>query len=300
MKTQLRETIIATGMRGSIERILDGDVRVQDLHTLFFTMRQESGGKGIVSEIAHFVAHPEPRTQGITRDELRGVYTFMKFRAPLETSRLEMTDIPATVPEALRANLRRTRASDLKREAGMNPIHAKRVLDCILARVGPTGSGGLSKLTIIDSQEWALLKLVANRLKAGPLFTEEDLIKDFSRVLRKRNLLKQKESLGLIAQKAPISIFALTTMHNRQVDLGDGTTAALAIAPDQLGNLAIFAFADIVGVSMSSRITTVGHWVFQTNLPIARYCEQGAAPDERNAFIGDFELTAKGTLGRVQ
>jgi hypothetical protein len=51
---------------------------------------------------------------------------------------------------------------------------------------------------------------------------------------------------------------------------------------------------------MSSRITTVGHWVFQTNLPIARYCEQGVAPDERNAFIGDFELTAKGTLGRVQ
>ena len=58
MKTQLRETIIATGMRGSIERILDGDVRVQDLHTLFFSMRQEAGGKGIVSEIAHFVAHP--------------------------------------------------------------------------------------------------------------------------------------------------------------------------------------------------------------------------------------------------
>jgi hypothetical protein len=179
-------------------------------------------GKGVVSEIAHFVAHPEPRTQGITRDELRGVYTFMKFRAPLETSRLEMTDIPATVPEALRANLRRTKASTLKREAGMNPIHAKRVLDRILARVGPTGSGGLSKLIIIDSEEWALLKLVANRLKAGPLFTEEDLIKDFSRVLRRRNLLKQKESLGLIAQKAPISIFALAAMHNHRVDLGDG------------------------------------------------------------------------------
>jgi hypothetical protein len=186
MKTQLRETIIATGMRGSIELILGGDVRMQDLHTPFFSMRQESGGKGVVSEIAHFVAHPEPRTQGITRDELRGVYTFMKFRAPLETSRLEMTDIPATVPEALRANLRRTKASTLKREAGMNPIHAKRVLDRILARVVPTGSGGLGKLTIIDSEEWALLKLVANRLKAGPLFTEEDLIKDFSRVLRRR------------------------------------------------------------------------------------------------------------------
>ena len=164
MKTQLKEIIITTGMRGSIERILSGDVRVQDLHALFFSMRQESGGKGIVSEIAHFVAHPEPRTQGITRDELRDFYAFLKFRGPFETSRLEMTDLPATVPEALRANLRRTRGSDLKREAGTNPIHAKRVLDRILARVGPTGSGGLSKLTIVDREEWALLKLLASRL----------------------------------------------------------------------------------------------------------------------------------------
>jgi len=185
METQLREPITATGMRGSIERILGGDVRAHDLQALFFSMRQESGGKGIVSEIAHFVAHPEPRTQGITRDELRASYTFMKFRAPFETSRLEMTDIPATVPEALRANLRRTKASIVKREAGTNPIHAKRVLDRILARVGPTGSGGLGKLTIIDSEEWVLLKLLASRVKAGPLFTEQDLMKDLSRVLKK-------------------------------------------------------------------------------------------------------------------
>lgn len=300
MKTQLLETIFATGMRGSIERILGGDVRSQDLHTLFFSMRQTSGGKGIVSEIAHFIAHPEPRTQGITKDELRDFYTFMKFRAPFETSRLEMTDIPASVPEALRANLRRTKASTLNREVGTNPIRAKRVLDRILARVGPTGSGGLSRLTIIDSEELALLKLLASRVKAGPLFTEQDLMKDLSRVLQKRNLLKQTEFSRLIAQKAPISIFALTSMHNHQVDLGDGTTAALSVAPDKLGNLAIFAFAEIVGVSMSSEITKIGHWVFQTNLPIARYCEQGVAPGERNAFIGDFELTAKGTLGRVQ
>jgi hypothetical protein len=133
MKTQLRGTIIATGMRGCIERILGGDVRAQDLHTLFFSMRQDSDGKGIVREIAHFVVHPEPRTRRLIRDELRDLYTFVKFRAPFETSRLEMTDLPATVPEALRANLRRTKASTLKREAGTNPIHAKRVLDRILA-----------------------------------------------------------------------------------------------------------------------------------------------------------------------
>jgi len=125
-------------------------------------------------------------------------------------------------------------------------------------------------------------------------------MKDLFRVLQKRSLLKQTESSGLIAQKAPISIFALAVMHNHKIDLGDGTTAALAVTPDKLGNLAIFAFADIVGISMPSRITRVGHCVFQTNLPIARYCEQGVAPNERNAFIGHFELTAKGTLGRVQ
>jgi hypothetical protein len=68
-------------------------------------------------------------------------------------------------------------------------------------------------------------------------------------------------------------------MHNRHVELGDGTKAALAVAPDKLGNLAIFAFVDLVGVLMSSKITTVGHWVLQTNLPIAHYCER---PKERS------------------
>ena len=97
METQLRGAIITTGLSGCIERILGGDVRAQDLQTLFFSVRQESGGKGIVREISNFVAHPEPRTQGIIRDALHDFYTFMKFRAPLETSRLEMTDIPATV-----------------------------------------------------------------------------------------------------------------------------------------------------------------------------------------------------------
>jgi hypothetical protein len=298
-ENQLRKTMIATGLRGSIERILGGDVRAADLHTLFFSMRQESGGKGIVSEIAHFIAHPEPRTQGITRDELRDVYAFMKLRAQLNTP-LKMTDIPATIPEALRANLRRTRAPTLKRETRTNPRHAKRVLDRILARVGPTGSGGLSKLTIIDAEELALLKLLGSRFKAGPLFTEQDLMKDLSRVLQKTSLLKQIEYSGLTAQKAPISIFALTVMHNHQIELGGGTTAVLAVTSDKLGNLAIFAFADIEGVLMPGKITTVGHWLFQTNLPIARYCEQGVAPDERNRFIGDFGLTAKGMLGRVQ
>jgi hypothetical protein len=132
------------------------------------------------------------------------------------------------------------------------------------------------------------------------LFTEQDLMTDLSRVLQNKNLLKHTESSGLIAQKAPISIFALAVMHNHQVDLGDGTTAALAVMPDKLGNLATFSFAKVVGVPISSATTMVGHWVFQTNLPIARYCEQDVAPDERNAFIGDFELTANGTLGRVQ
>jgi hypothetical protein len=224
----------------------------------------------------------------------------MKFRAPFATNRLEMPDIPATVPEALRANLRRTNASLPKRDAGTSPTRAKHVLDRILSRLVPTGDGDLSKFSIIDAEELALLKLLANRVKAGPLFTDKDLMKDLSRVLQKNKLLKQTGTSVLAAQKAPISIFALATMHNRQVDLGDGTMATLAIAADKLGNLAIFAIVGIVGFSVPGEIRKIGHWVFQTDLPTSRYCEQDSAPGERNPFVGDFELTVRGTLGRVQ
>src|SRR5512143_504905 len=131
--------MIPTGLRSRVERLLRGDVREQDLHALFFNMREESHNRGLVSEIAHFLAHPQLRTQGITTDELRDFFAFAKFRFPMASSSVAMTDLPASVPNALRANLRRISKDRLKWHLRTTPLHAKRVLERVLSRLAPTG-----------------------------------------------------------------------------------------------------------------------------------------------------------------
>src|SRR5215467_9739672 len=125
-------SIVSTGLRGRIERLLHGDIREDDLRELFFNMREESGGRGTVSEIAHFLAHPGTRTQGITRQECRDFFAQARMLFSLHYSRIITSSIPDTVPEAFRASLRRMRKSVLKRETGLNLAQAKQVLETVL------------------------------------------------------------------------------------------------------------------------------------------------------------------------
>lgn len=108
--------------------------------------------------------------------------------------------------------MRRVRASALKRETGMNVVQAGRILEQILDRLIPTGYGTFKKLSIRTKQELAVLMFVANRLKSGPLFTDDDLLRDLSHILQKQNLLRQSEVAALSQRKAAITIFALTTI----------------------------------------------------------------------------------------
>jgi hypothetical protein len=130
-----------SALRSRVERLLSGDVREQDLHHLFLNMREE-GRKSVIAEIAHFLAHPEKRTKGMVTKEARDALSFLKFRWPLAQRRIISSAIPADMPQALRANLRRTKASTLKRRTGTNLKHAGRVLERILSRLQPAVSGG--------------------------------------------------------------------------------------------------------------------------------------------------------------
>jgi hypothetical protein len=288
--------MIDTALRSRVERLLRGDIREQDFHHLFYSMRDASGGSGIVSEVVNFIGHPQ-RDQGLAHQEARDLFAFLKFRVPIQTQYIIPAALPPTVPDALRANLRRMRKSTLRRETHTNLIHAKRVLERILVRMAPTGFGGIRKPIILSREEYEVFMCVSNNLKGGPLFTAGDLFRDFSRILQKRDFLKVSEVPTLEKIKPAICLFALTVMHNRTIDLDDGTVAKVSIAPDVNGNLGTFAFAEIPVPGRSPR--KAGAWLFETKLPIAVYCESGIVPIGRGPFIGDFEMTPQQTLARL-
>ena len=76
-----------TALRSRVERLLRGDMREQDLHHLFFNMRDETRGSGVVSEVTNFVAHPR-RTQGMATKEVRDLFETLKFILPLQNRRI--------------------------------------------------------------------------------------------------------------------------------------------------------------------------------------------------------------------
>jgi hypothetical protein len=277
--------ISAIGLRGSVNRLLKGDIRESDLHDLFFSMRAESGGRGLVSEIANFIAHPDRRTQGIIVREVRDFFAFLKVRAEIENRQIITNALPAHFHEALRANMRRIRKKVLIENTGLNRALATIVLEQALSKL-PLPVGG----ALFTRQEIEVFKCVASNLKGGAFFTDHDLFEDFCRIARKLRLLDNKERGLLRRSKTAFTLFALTVMHNKIIDLGNNDEARLAMAPDLKRHLAVYAFSDVKGPG--GMPAPLGSWLFATNLPIATYCEPDIAPLTRGAFIGDFQVTA--------
>jgi hypothetical protein len=262
-------------------------------------MREETGGSGIVTEIGHFLAHPKGRTQGIATREIRDIILFLKFRTRLERSLILPSSVPTSLPDVLRGNLRRMRGSTLKRKTGVTPRRAKDVLEQILSRMTPSSHGALRKPTLQTDEEFAVFMCVGNNMKGGPLFTDDDLLKDFKKVAIEIGVIKKSEEARLAAVRPAMALFALTAMHNCEIDLGDKTSAIIAISTDDSGNLGAFAVAEVLSEHHVGGPSRVAAWLFATSLPASTYCEPGVVPTERGLFVGDFEITAQQKLGRL-
>lgn len=294
----MSSALVSTGLRGNVERLLRDDIRVEDIRDLIFSMRAESGGSGLVSEIASFIAHPDVRTQGATWKLANDAFPIIRFWAWIELYPIVTRDVPDWIPDALRLNLSRVRKSVLRRWTGFNRAQASAVLERVLSRQIPTSEGRLSRIVTRSQQEADVINCAARFLKGGSLFTANDLFEDFCRALQKQQLLKAREKDILKRVKPAMTLFALATMHGRKIDLGESGTAKISIVPDLRGNLAAYVMAEVSEGYDGMGPYSAAIWVFETRLPVASYCEDGVAPTGRAPFIGEFEVTPDGKLGR--
>ncbi len=290
-------SVSSTGPRGQIERLLRGNVKPSDLHDLFFNLRDGSGVDGFVCEVANFIAHPNLRTQGPTWREVRDSIAFIRLHSVLKSSAIITRDVPDFMPEALRGNFRRIRKSRFERETGVKYRNANQILERVLARCVRTGPGRVSGIVTRNDEEFRVMNFVARHLKGGSLFNEHDLMEDLFRSLERQNLVNSKEKPLLKRQRNAISLYALTAMHNKKLDLGDNTKSTVTIARDMRGNLGAFAFSEFPNLPQHGKIS-VGFWVFETSMLVQDFCEMDVAPPDRSPFIGDFELKPSNKLGR--
>jgi hypothetical protein len=286
---------VGIGSRGRVERLMRGEARHDDLRELFFGMRDENG---IISEIGHFLAHPGIRTKGIVWREVTDQLALTKIMESVRRSRIIQSDVPASLPPAMYANLRRIRTTDLNEKTGKTRAQATKILKRIFARTVPTGPNRISKPSPKSQEEIDVFICVGTIIKVEPLFSDSDLFDDFCKALQKQGLLQAAEKSSLDRSKVAITLFALIAMHNRKIDLGDGSTARLAIAPDPKNRLGIYSIADVVK-DYGAGATTFATWLVETSLPVPGHCEKGVAAPERHPFTGDLEVNAAGKIQRV-
>jgi hypothetical protein len=128
---------------------------------------------------------------------------------------------------------------------GISRPEAQAVLERILDRLIPVAPDRASKLKLKTQKEFEVISFAASFLKGGSQFSDNSLFEDLCRALQRRRVLSNIEKQGFRKVKAAVTIFALTSMHNRKIDLGDGNTAKIAIMRDIKGNLGSFAIAEV-------------------------------------------------------
>ena len=224
--------MVDAASRARVQRLLSGDVRVDDLRMLFLYARDRCDGRECIQEIGGFVAHHEERTKGLITREVRDWFVTTWFQTsrygqpPLDNARL-----PANFPEVLQASFRRTPRTHLRDRAGLRYADAHRLLPSLIGKFAKNNDGTLALTAAHTKVEYELINALMN-ITARPAFDDDDLFSDFCSTLKSHGLFAKGELSAFSALKPAITIFALSAMHKCVVRLDDVRRATLKVNVD--------------------------------------------------------------------
>jgi hypothetical protein len=151
-------------LRSRVQRLLTNDFRALDLTALFLAARENCAGRETVKEIGDFVAHKTDRARGATTKELRNFIADLRFKFENFDSQVPMDRLPLDFSEIVERCLRRADPQHLKRETGLTPSTAMRMLPSIVATLKDNGAGGLALEKPASEKEVALISYLGRGL----------------------------------------------------------------------------------------------------------------------------------------
>jgi hypothetical protein len=271
-----------TELRNRIVRLLNGQIRLDDLSRLFAWLRFRTHGADSIKEIGHFLAHPDERDQGVVTDAARDFFVFLPFHA--EKIQFHVTKLPVDFPKIVSRYLNnRLTSEEIKQHTAMKRKVAARILSSALRKFGTIQDGNRKYCSIhtpLTPDEVTVLQCASNFLTAGAAFTEDSILRDFVFVLEKNKLIEPAEKPLVDSAKIPLALYVIAAMHGISLAFEDGSRgellAGVSGTPERL--LQVTALSPYESETLAKiNPSAVGHLFFaapmySTTLKAAEWC----------------------------
>jgi hypothetical protein len=276
-RTHRKRATLATkvgdaALRIRVQRLLRGELKVDDLTALFLALRDRAGGRQSVVDVGAFVAHRNERNKGYVTEAVRDFFVRIRFVIEARERRLTAYDLPSYTSEFLQASARHMDYRAAKGGSRFTRVSVTKALPRLLSHIRK--SDGRCFLWPSASQEdLELFDFLTATHTFKPLFTEESLFRDLCGALLENGLLLRTEILALLPMSGAVALFALSHMHQCIVDLGDGIKGRLDASPFGGGSDKIAVIATVP--AMDSKRVSMAHAIFLTDRTAAADCVTG-------------------------
>lgn len=221
--------------RARVERLLRGVFRPDDLTGLFLYARDHCDGREPVADIGHFVAHHDKRDKGIVTRSTREWFAVARFhvsRFGPNGKPLESNKMPPATPDYFKIAVNRIDAKLIREKTGMRRSDAHKLMNEVVERLTQGADGTWALPSDVTKLEVSLIQCVSSVMVVKPAFEADRLCDDFIATLKSNGLITKEElSEHREALRALVQLYALATMHNCVVQIGDGTTTQLKVKP---------------------------------------------------------------------
>jgi hypothetical protein len=222
--------------RARVERLLCGDFRPDDLTGLFLYARDRCDGREPVAEIGHFVAHHSERDKGIVTRSTREWFAVARYHVSRFGPRgqpLESEKMPPATRDYFKMAVNRIDAKLVREKTGMRRTDAHKLMNDVADRLTQNADGTWALPSNLTQTEAILIECVSSFMVVKSAFEADRLCDDFIATLKSNGLITKEEiSEHREALRLLVQLYAVATMHNCVVQIGDGTTTQLRARPE--------------------------------------------------------------------
>ncbi len=246
--------------RRRVARLLRGERKVTDLHSLFSNLRMHQPGRASVQEIVHFAAHRHERDAGISLARANDIQT----SARLWHLQFDATNLNAEhLKQAGRANLRIMPDERIKEKLGISRQTAEQSFNKAIRKY----EAGRP----LKERELQVLKVFGLSMMWQFAFSDKVVWRDFVDLLLNEGSLAEEDRPSFEPISTFVSLYALNIMHGARLKMADGKMAQLRLAASEEGGF-LRIKAEIPISDMPKPVTTSVP-MFETSLIAGDHCD---------------------------
>lgn len=243
-----------------VARLLRGERKVTDLHSLFSDLRMHQPTRASVQEIGHFAAHRHERDTGISLARANDIQT----SARLWHLQFNLSKPNAEhLKEAGRANLRIMPDERIKETLSISRQAAEQSFNKAIRKF----EAGRP----LKEREVHVLKVFGLSMMWQFAFSDKALWPDFVDLLVEEGSLAEVDRPCMEPVSTFVSLYALNIMHGARLKMTDGKMAQLRLAMSEEGGF--LRIKAEIPVSDTPKPITISVPMFETTLMAAAHCD---------------------------